>query len=37
MQEFKNVHIVLQDDFAQNTSLELKKDLQFFTSKEFSS
>ena len=25
IQEFKNVHIVLQEDFAQNTSLELKK------------
>ena len=35
MQEFKNVHIVLQDDFAQNTTLELKKIYNFLQVKNF--
>ena len=35
MQEFKNVHIVLQDDLAQNTTLELKKIYNFLQVKNF--
>jgi len=35
IQEFKNVHIVLQDDFAQNTSSELKKIYNFLQVKNF--